>query len=281
MGHNILLIFLLVVQLIAGCGQPPHPQPTSAAEPVPKTVVAGSGTNLPVTRELAKAFAADSGIAMNIPSSIGSGGAINAVLSGELALGLISRPLTPEERAKGLKELPYARVAIVFAANSSVPDDGVTAADVLAILAGTKKTWSNGSRIYVFVREKTDSSNQQLYDLLPGYRKVLFDAYRENRWQVIYTDAESAAAVGRTPGAFGLVDSTALVADPRRLKALAVEGVFPTKENNLNGRYSYVKDLAFVYKGELSGPGGAFVDFTFSPAGRQVIERMGAIPLRR
>lgn len=280
MGRRSFLVIVLIAAVLAtGCGRGVRPQPV-AEQPV-KTVVAGSGSNLLITRELAKAYAASTGHNITIPASLGSGGAINAVAAGELSLGLISRPLRQQEAAQGLKALPYARIAIVFASHSAVPDTNVSAADVLAILAGTKKSWADGTRIYVLVREKADSSNQRLYDLLPGYKDALFEAYQEDRWQVIYTDTEEADAVRRTPGSFGVVDSSCVAAAAGGIKPLAFEGVLPTEENVVSGRYIFVKDLAFVYKGELDKPVADFVAFAFSPAGREVIGRGGALPLGR
>ncbi len=276
---NALIIVLIAAVLTAGCGQTPRPQPV--ADQAVKTVVAGSGTNLPVTRELAKDYAASSGQTITVPGSIGSGGTINAVTAGELALGLISRPLTAAEKAKGLKELPYARVAVVFAAHSAVPDASVSAADVLAILAGTKKSWADGTRIYVLLREKSDSANLVLGNLMPGYKEALFEAYQEDRWQVIYTDPDEAEAIRRTPGAFGVTDSTWILAAAGGIKPLAFEGVAPSIENVANGRYIFAKDLAFVYKGELDKSTADFVNFAFSPAGQAAIARTGALPLGR
>jgi phosphate transport system substrate-binding protein len=274
-----LVILLIAAVLTAGCVQTPKPQPV-ADQPL-KTVVAGSGSNLPITRELAKAYSASTGRTITIPESISSGGAINAVTFGELALGLISRPLTPAEKAKGLKELPYARVAVIFGVHRAVPDESIAAADVLAIIDSRKTAWNDGSRIYVLLREKTDSSNQLLGEALPDYRDTLNRAYQEERWQVIYTDADEADAIRRTPGAFGFTDSSYVKAAAGGIKPLAFEGVEPSLENVANGKYKLFKNLSFVYKGEFDKEVAGFVAYVFSPAGREVIGRMGALPLGR
>ena len=63
---------------------------------------AGSGVNLGITRLLAQAFSSqDHNSAIDVPGSIGSKGAIQAVSEGAIPLGLISRPLKETEKKAG------------------------------------------------------------------------------------------------------------------------------------------------------------------------------------
>lgn len=65
--------------------------PVMAAE---KLVLAGPGTNLDITRVLAAAFTAKHPeVVIEIPESIGSGGAVKQTAAGTITAGLMSRPL--------------------------------------------------------------------------------------------------------------------------------------------------------------------------------------------
>lgn len=285
MGFKIALIICILVGLItAGCGipttPPPLAQPTkpSAAS---QFVVAGSGSNLFVTEKLAQAYQKKTGVAITIPGSIGSVGAINAIKAGSLELGLISQHITPQDRAAGLTELPYARVAILFAAADGVPDRNITTTQLLAILNGVKTTWSDGTKIFVQVREAQDSSNQVLNDLIPGYKAALTDSYQQKRWQIHYRDNDMTAALVSTKGAFGLVTASDIAVFKDKIVPVALDGIQPTAENVANGSYKAVKELAFVYKGDLSPQSAHFIDFVFSLDGQKLLQEWGAIPLRR
>jgi phosphate transport system substrate-binding protein len=143
--RTALLALILCALLAAGCSAAGPPPP---AKPVPtaKFLVAGSGTNLPITAKLAEAYNKNSGANVEIPKSIGTVGAVKAVQSGAIELGLASRPLTAGEKAAGLKEIPYARVAIIFAAHPGVPDTDVTLDDIVKIHQGAKRP-DNGKPI--------------------------------------------------------------------------------------------------------------------------------------
>lgn len=181
----VLIIGLLGVFFFsAGCNKktanPTTISPDSRSPANAELIIAGSGSNLLVTEKLAHAYKQKTGVTVHIPASIGSSGAVNAVQTGILELGLISRPLTDKERDAGLREVPYARVAVILGASNSAPDSEISSPEVVQILNGTKTTWSNGTKIFVQVREDKDSSNLILFDQIPGYKTALFNSYQEN-----------------------------------------------------------------------------------------------------
>lgn len=278
----ITMSFLLVsLFLTAGCDKTTSNPVKETTALVKQFTVAGSGSNLPVTQELAKAYNDKTGNQVIIPESIGSAGAINAVKAGELELGLISRPLTSEERAQGLKELPYARVAVVFASHRNVADSYVSSEEVTQILAGSKNKWSDQQKIIVFTRQDNDSTNQVLYSLIPQYKEELAEANNAHRWQTLYRNSDMLAALISTEGSFGLTTLPEIVQADAVIKPLLLDGIAPSRENILNGSYKPVIPLSFVYKEKLSSRAAAFINFVFSEEGRQVMERMNALPVGR
>jgi phosphate transport system substrate-binding protein len=275
------LIFCLFLTI--GCGggastTAPAVKPALPAEPKEIFSLAGSGGNIPVTVKLAQAYHAKTGIRIEIPGSIGSDGAINAVKAGELELGLISRPLTADELTAGLKEIPYARIAVVFAGHRDADDSDFSSQEILAILAGSKTAWAHGSKIFVFIRQSGDSSNLIMNSVIPGYKEVLAEAVEKRRWQIFYRDSDMAEALSKTRGAFGLTNMTEIAKADSQIKPLALDGVTPTTDNIINGSYKPVITLAFVYKGQLDGRAAKFVDFVISDEGRHILTEWGAIP---
>jgi phosphate transport system substrate-binding protein len=278
-----LFVFVLSLILLAGCAGKSSPPP-AAQQPVPakpaadRFIVAGSGTNLPITVKLAAAYNRKNAPAVEVPKSIGSDGAVKAVQAGTLKLGLASRPLTAAEKAAGLKEIPYARVAIIFAAHPDVPDTGVTVADIVAIHRGEKTAWSDGTNIIVLIRGMHDSSNQVIFGLIPGFDKIIERSIAQKRWQVTYHDIDMADGLRTKKGAFGHTDSTEVKVNGG-IKVLAVDGKTPTADAVRSGAYPWVKNLTFIYKGELSPRAKAFVAFASSPEGRAIITDNGGTPL--
>ena len=211
---------------------------------------------------------------MEVPKSIGSDGAIKAVTDGTIQLGLVSRPLKDEEKAKGLRLIPYAAIGIAFAVHPQVPETDLSFADILAIHRGEKTAWSDGKRILVLIRGMHDSSNLIWFSAIPGFEKVIQDALAAKRWQVMYHDIDMANSLRTKEGSFGHTDMTEIVINGG-IKALSINGIAPTADNIKNGKYPWVKDLYFVYKGDLSEASREFVDFVRSPAGLAVIRQNG------
>lgn len=283
--RNALLAAILSLSLVAGCsgaGNAPAPaKPAADTKPAAsgRFIVAGSGTNLPITGKLADAYNNKTGSAVEVPKSIGTDGAVKAVQAGTLELGLVSRPLTAAEKASGLVEIPYARVAIVFAAHPGVPDTDVSHDDIVKIYRGEKTSWRDGRPIVVLIRGMHDSSNLILFPLIPGFADAIKDSLNQKRWQVMYHDIDMAESLRAKQGAFGYTDTTEIKINAG-IKPLTVGGVAPTGENIRSGRYPYVKPLSFIHKGPLSERAKAFIAFVNSPDGQTIITDNGGTPLQ-
>lgn len=254
-------------------------RPTLPARgPHESLALAGSGSNLPVTRALVAAFASTHGPTPLVHPSIGSGGGIRALLDGVVDVALVSRPLTERERALGLIAVPYARVPVVVAVHADVPDTDVTAPQLVAIYAGHQGAWSDGSRITVLQRERGDSSHRAVAKTIAGFAETNAEAYRQGRWRVLYHDDAMTDALDSTPGAVGLFGQ-GRVPRTRSIRALSVAGVAPTVDAVAAGRYPFTKDLAFVTVGQPAGRVARFVAFVRSEAGARVMTHAGAMPL--
>jgi phosphate transport system substrate-binding protein len=245
-------------------------------------VAAGSGVNLGITRLLAEAFMrSHPKITIEVPGSIGSRGAIKAAADGAIALGLISRSLTAEEeKSLGLIAVPYARVAIVVAANANVKDDDLTFEELIDIYRGTKSRWLDGSEIIVQAREKSDSGFLVLQQEIPGFKEAYEESQAANRWSVFFTDQDANQALLKTPFAIGVSDLGMISTEKLNIKVLKLNGIPPTPENVLSGRYPLVRNLSFIYrKGSLPEGAEAFLDFVHSEEGAKILSANGYVPV--
>ena len=252
--------------------------PSQISQTPTTLTLAGSGSNLPLTRLLFRRFLRThtSCVGCKVHRSIGSKGGIRAVNDGAVGLGLISRALRANERALGLQTFLYARVSVVFAAHPSVPLKALDRASLLSLYGGRTKRWSNGLPVVVFQREKGDSGHRLLERGIPGFARVNRAAYRRGLWRVMYRDQDMQEALMYTPGAIGVFDKGAIVSQSLPLR------IFPLAKDvsaHLHKKNALYKPLSFVSRVQPSGRAKEFLDFTYSPEGQKLICRAGYIAI--
>ena len=240
--------------------------------------LAGSGSNLPITRALAAAHAGQGGQRPIVHASIGSGGGVRALIDGAIDVALTSRPLSEAEKEAGLLEHPYAKVPVVVAVHSSVSDRDITQDDLLAVFRGDKTLWSDGRPVEVLMREEGDSSHLAVERSIPGFSEANAEAYRRGRWRVLYHDAAMVEALETTEGAIGLHGS-GIGPGLHGYRVMAVDGVLPDSTALSTGEYPFSKMLYFVTRGEPGPEAAHFIAFAHSGVGRGIIRQYGAIPL--
>jgi phosphate transport system substrate-binding protein len=276
---GFLLLLVTTIGVITGCSSQPQQVNQSPAEQKrEELIIAGSGSNIAVTRKLLTAFNEEKRINIILPDSIGSGGGISGVANGSIDLGITSRSLTEAEKASGLKEIPYAHSGLIVAVGSDVPDDNVSYEDLVMIYQGNKNTWSNGAPIIVFVMYEKDSTNEVLIREVPAFKEVLFDSLRNNRWKVFYNQQAQEQALARRQHSIGFINMPAAM---EGIKVLNVNGIKPSRENILNGSYKLYKTLNYVYREPIDPNMRAFIDFTFSQRGREILLDYECIPLSK
>ncbi len=226
-----------------------------------------------ITQLLVDAFVKDHPqVAIDIPGSIGTRGAIKAVTDGAITFGLISRPLKEEEKALGLVAKPYAQTAIVIGAHPGVPDQSITSQELIDIFKGTKTQWKDGKEIIVQAREKTDSGFAVLEKNIPGFKEVYQESQDAKRWTLYFTDQEANRALASTPCAIGVTDIGMVATENLRINVLKFNGIEPGLESLRNGTYPLTRVLSFVYREEnLPESAKAFLNFVYSDAGQRIM----------
>ena len=275
-------LFTIVLLLSVGCGQSIKEQQRQVA-PIDSSrlVVAGSGSNLSLTRVLATEYSRQSGVKLEIPGSIGTTGAVKATREGAIHLGLASRPLKPLEISQGLKQIHYASIGLAVAVHPSVPETDLDHQGLVQIYAGGKTAWSNGASIVALCMYEADSTNDILRKQIAGFSPALQTALARNDWRTLYSDGAMLETLTKTPNAVGFIDAAALAENAGRVKALKINGVEMNFANLSSGRYPLQKELFFIYRESPSSEVQHFIEFCLSDAGRQIIFAHGAIPAPR
>jgi phosphate transport system substrate-binding protein len=276
------LLLLLLITANACAGDPPPPRPVQpqvrGADPS-ALHMGGTGALTPLAIRLSEEWARIGGTPpVLVEDSIGSGGGVSAAFDGALDLGMVSRPLSDEERRLGLVIVPMGRDAAVLAAHPGVLVDGVSSAELAAYYRGDLLRFPDGSPAVPLLRDRSESANHALELLVPGLRAAREQAYRDRRLRVLYHDRAMAEAISSTPGAFGVFPLGALITFRLPLKILAIDGVRPSYETLIDGRWRATRGLFFVTRPERLGRAAPFLRFVHSPEGRALARSRGYLP---
>ena len=279
-NFSALLTFYWLLTLISVAGLPSRVLAVDSSDAPSTLLVAGSGSNLGITRLLAEAFTKEHPqISIEVPGSIGTRGAIKAVVEGAIPLGLISRPLKEEEKTQGLSARPYARTAIVIGVHPSVKEETISSQELVAIIKGEKKQWQDGNQIIVQAREPGDSGYQVLEDIIPGFKEAYQESQAAKRWTLYFTNQDANKALEMVPYALGLSDLGMMSTEGLKIKALRYNGIAPRLETLTDSSYPLVREQSIIYRADnLSPEANSFIEFVCSPASANILKQNGFIP---
>jgi ABC-type phosphate transport system substrate-binding protein len=169
-------------------------------------------------------------------------------------------------------------VAVAVIAHPEVRDAGLATEQLLAIYRGEWSRWSDGTPVVALLRERGDSSHDAIARAFPPFRAVNDAAIESRRFRVLYHDDDLVRAVLAIRGAIGISDVAVVRTHTPSPRILSVDGQAPGPEAVRDGRYPFVKPVAFVTRGELSPAARRFVEFARSDEGARVLESLGAVP---
>ncbi len=277
--------------LMAACGQgqPPDGTPPAMPDgalcvPDPQThnglLLAGSGSNLAATRFLLQRYRAmGHPEALRVAESIGTGGAVRAVMDGVIDVGLASRTLSPKETSKGVVQTPMARSVLAFATHRTLGVQALTTQQLLDIYAGRTARWPSGEPVVPLLREEGDSGMRAIAARSKTLAEAMSNARRDGRALVFHTDQEMRDALLAIEGAVGPLDVGIIELEALPIEALTLDGVQPTAQEAAAGRYPFTKSLYWLTDGPPKGQAARFLEFATAPAQRAALEVHGYLPL--
>ena len=87
-----------------------------------------------------------------------------------------------------------------------------------------------------------------------------------------------AAEVAKNPNGIGYV-GLAYITDPG-VKAVAIDGLIPSKKTVLDKTYPYARPTFYYTNGEPTGEAAKFLEFTLSDEGQAIASKIGFVPLK-
>lgn len=239
-----------------------------------ETVATDGSTSMnKVIGALGEAFQSDSGISVTY-NATGSGAGIQAVLEGRCDIGLASRELKDEEKAKGLEGTVLAYDGIAIIVNPENPVNDLDLETIAKIYTGEIKNWKeiggNDAEIVLIGRE-AGSGTRDGFESITGTEDKC--AYR----QELTSTGDVITTVASNPNAIGYA-SLASVKDT--VKALKIDGVTASEETIKNGTYVVQRPFVLVTKTDvtLSESAQSFFNFITSEAAQGIIIEAGVVP---
>jgi phosphate transport system substrate-binding protein len=258
----ILMLWGLLASVVVGCGR------DKAAK---NLCVAGSTSVQPFAEKLAEEYMRQHPqVRIDIQGG-GSSAGVYAAQQGAADLGASSRELVAKE--KDLREFPIAYDGIAVIVNKQNPLANLSLGQIRQIFQGKITDWRafhlKPHAIHIITREEGSGTRNAFEELVMGKQMEITP-------EALVQDSNGSVReiVANDPYAIGYI-SMGLV-DPR-VKALAVDGVPPTRENVKDHTYKLVRRFLLVARDIKPGPCQSFLNYILSPEGQSLLEAEGLV----
>jgi phosphate transport system substrate-binding protein len=175
-------------------------------------------------------------------------------------------------------EIAVAKDGVTFYVNEGNPLDALTMDQLKGIYLGDITNWKQvggpDAPIVVYSRENSSGTYVFVKDnLLDG------EDYTSSA-QTLPGTAAVVNAVAKEKNGIGYGGA----AYAKGIKELKIkkgnEALAPTAENIKSGKYPLSRDLFFYLRNKPAGEVKAFIDFTLSPAGQELVTKVGYFPVK-
>jgi phosphate transport system substrate-binding protein len=158
------------------------------------------------------------------------------------------------------------------------PSNGISAltkSQVKDIFTGKISNWSqlggSNEKIVAISRDTSSGTFEAFMELVLDKQKVRPDAIMQASNQAVAT------TVARTPNAIGYV-GLGFLSDA--IKAVTIDGVMPSKETVLTGKYKVGRPLFMYTNGLPKGLAKEFLDFIKGSEGQALADELGYVGLK-
>ena len=231
--------------------------------------------------ELAAAFTKKYGIPVDIKGGGATLGIRNAA-AGITQVGGACRPNLDFQEEKAAKRYHVGWDAIVAIVHRNNPVNGISFDQIKELVTGKITDWGalGGPEqvpIDFYARDGKISGVGHMARML-----MFFDADQvfvaRKRFK---SSGPLESAIEDDAGKWAIALTGVSSAKRRNVKILALDGVYPSKENIMAGRYpGLYRPLYLFTKGEAQGLAKKFIDFALSEEGQAVISKAGTVNLK-
>lgn len=250
----------------------------------------GSTTvNLPVA-EAAEILRAEQKMEIQVDTQGGSSGGISMLGDGLVQIGMSSKPVSDDDRAKyaqvEFREIHIGEDAVALIVSKDVWDGCVkalTKQQIKDIYEGKITNWKDlggrPQRIAFFNKEPGRGTWEVFVHWLYGSPKVA----PQVSFPEVGGNEETRNKVAGTRGALSQLSSS--WADGKRVFALGIKlddrtMVEPTNENIATKKYPLSRPLFLLTKGEPTGAAKVLVDFMLGERGQELVKKHGYLRLK-
>ena len=265
------LTLTLVMGILTGCGSKEEP---SAADALSGTVNLDGSTSMEkVVAILIESFnEINPDVAVSYNGS-GSGAGITAAVDGTADLGLSSRELKDEEKAKGAAAHVIALDGVAVVVNPENVVEDLTTEQIAEIFSGKITNWAElggaDGPIAVLGREPGSGTRGAFEEIIGVEDACTYSAEYSSTGDVI-------GQVSTNPNAIGYASLSSVSED---VKAVKVDGVACSEETVKDGSFPIQRPFLMVTKegSELSAAAQAFLDYAKSSEVAELIAMAGAV----
>ncbi|MHC1595449.1 MAG: phosphate ABC transporter substrate-binding protein, partial [Candidatus Syntropharchaeales archaeon] len=269
---------------MAGCINGTDSDVTSTATPAttPESVVelqiAGSTTVLPIAEECARVFMEKHpGSRIDVAGG-GSSHGIKSVAEGTVDIGDASRDIKDSEREAHPELVPHpiAKDGVAIVVHPSNPVNSITMEELRRIYTGEITNWKDLGGVdaeIVLVSREEGSGTRDCFE-----HAVMKPINEEITDTAIIQDSNGKvrAAVAGNENAIGFLSLGYVNQD---VKALKLDGVEPTVENVVNGKYPISRTLWMITRGDPDQGEEEFLNFVLSEEGQKIVEELHFVPV--
>ncbi|MEF3279550.1 MAG: PstS family phosphate ABC transporter substrate-binding protein [Elusimicrobiota bacterium] len=266
---NMMVIFTaLSIFLVSACAKE-------------KIIMEGSTTVLPIAQKVAEEYMKINSHIQVIVKGGGSGVGITSLIDGNCDIADASRSIKTKElenankKGKGIKTNIIAIDGIVVVVHPLNKIENITKAQIIDIYTGKIKNWKElggeDKKIVVVSRDSASGTYEAFSELALDKKRVRPDALMQASNQGVFN------MVSKTETAIGYIGFGYL---RDGVKAVKYDGVEPTKENIVSGKYKLSRPL-FMYT--LKNPREEvrkLIDFVKSEKGQNIVEEVGYLSIR-
>lgn len=257
--------------------------------------IGGSTTMLPVIADAASQFMERFGTWDKVDPSLpnkkilifvtggGSGFGVNSVINGTVNIGMASRDIKVEEKAKlgTYEQYLVSKDCVAFAVNKANPLaklNNLTKNDVIKIYSGEAKSFKDirsdlpNTPILILMRDMAGGSTEIVQSM------ILKDKTFSSTAIQIPSQGANLKKVEGNRFAITYISSV-MAQQSDKLKVFKYEGIEPSNENAISGKYAITRPLLLIVKNKPSLTESNFINFILNE-GQAVVVEHGYVPIK-
>lgn len=209
---------------------------------------------------------------------------VSALAQGYIDIAMASHGIDVKQlHFLGLTTHRFARMAVVFGVNHLVPVSNLTHQQLCDVYNAKLLKWSQTLKqskydfplkINAFIRPFEEVDTEVVNQHIPCFSALTIP----EQIQLMPKSGDMARALASTVGAIGMTTQVRVAQSNGLIRAIAINGIFPSSKNLLTNEYPLSRDSYLITTASPSENVRKFIEFVYSEAGTRVIMANNAVP---